>query len=260
MQKPKESKHLEDNNQKRKSSKSIVSNNAMVISQKANSHISDILHSKMLIDIQKPNILEMKFYLERENEVLIQHYGPEIYDFSKDLENVTIPADYLKRHKIDPCTRAKMIDWMIEVLYAYCSDPPTFYLAVHIFDQFIYKSKATLSNNDVHLMGIVSLYIASKMEDVVPLRMSHVKTKIGHNKFSESQIKNREKSMLETINFDIITSSTYDFIKTFIFDFCHNNKEFINKLNLHWVIDMFDTTAIYLSKLIAHSEEFTQYK
>jgi hypothetical protein len=200
------------------------------------------------------------FYIERENEVLIHNYGPDLYEYSKELETLPFSTDILKRHKIDTNTRTKMVDWMIEVLYAYNSDQPTMFLAVHIMDLFLTKSKTLLSNNDIHLIGIVSLYIASKMEDIIPLRMSHVKVKIGHNKFSEKELKRMERLILETINFDIITTSTFDFVKTFIFDFCHNNREYINSFNMHKVIDSLDSTAIYLSKLISHSDEFCQYK
>jgi hypothetical protein len=200
------------------------------------------------------------FYLERENEVLIRNYGPDVYEYSKDLEELPLTPDILKRHKIDPSTRTKMVDWMIEVLYAYNSDSPTMFLAIHIMDVFLAKSRTLFSNNDIHLLGIVCLYIASKMEDIIPLRMSNVKTKIGHNKFSEKEIKRMERLILETINFDIITTSTYDFVKTFIFDFCHNNREYINNLNIQKILDSLDSTAVYLSKLMAHSDEFCQFK
>jgi hypothetical protein len=260
MQKAKESKHLEDKNQKIKSSKSTISSQMIISQNKLNKKL-EASDNQMKVDIVKPLITSMSYYLDRENKILIQHYGPDLYDYSRELENIHFSFDYLKKHKIDSNTRTKMVDWIIEVLYAYNSDPQTFFLAIHIMDLYLLKSKVTLTNNDIHLVGIVSLYIASKMEDIIPLRMPHVKQKIGHNKFSEKEIKRQERLILETIGFDsIITTSTYDFIKTFIFDFCHNNREYINKLNINWIIDIFDTTAIYLAKLMAHSDEFTHYR
>jgi hypothetical protein len=257
MQKPKESKFLEDKKDKRKTISTI--SNVMVVSQKTEKKTIFITDS-IVMDVDKPLVTNMTFYLERENKVLIQHYGPDLYDYSRELENPRIPFDYLKRHKLEPQTRTKMVDWIMEVLYAYGCDHPTFFLTVHIMDLFLAKTKTPVSNLDIHLIGIVALFIASKMEDLIPLRMEHVTEKVSHNKFNQKQIKTQEKLMLETIKFDIMTTSTYDFIKTFIFDFCHNNKEFINMLNLHWIIDLFDTTAVYLAKLMAHTEELTQYK
>ena len=197
-------------------------------------------------------------YVHRENQMLIHNYGPELYECSKDMElKAAIGPKFLSKHKLDPCVRTKMVDWMIEVLYAYNSDAPTFFLAVHLLDFYIARCKSAVNNNDVHLIGVTCLYLASKMEDIIPLRMSHVKSKIGHNKFTEKEIKKCEKSVLETIDFDIITTSTYDFVKTFIFDFCHNNRDSIKTLNMKRHIDSFDSICIFLSKMMCHSEEFS---
>jgi hypothetical protein len=200
-----------------------------------------------------------KFYIKREDQVLIHNYGPELYEFSKDLEEEGISSEYMKRHKFDASVRTKMVDWMIEVLYAYNSDPPTLFLAVEIMDNFISHSKNILTNQDIHLTGICCIYIASKMEDIIPLRMSHVKTKIGHNKFSEKEIKKREKLILETVNFNVITTSTYEFIKTFIYDFNHNNREFIKSLNMSHHVDTYENICVFLSKMMCHTEEFTPF-
>jgi len=200
------------------------------------------------------------YYIERENQLLINKYGPELYNYSKELENEAVFPNFLQRHKIDPTIRTKMIDWMIEVLYAYHSDPPTLFLAIHLLDMYIAKSEVVLTNNDVHLTGIVCLYIASKMEDLVPLRMSHVKAKIGHNKFSEKKIREKEKLILNTINFQMITTSTYEFVKTFFYDFYHNNQEFIKRFNMYKHIECFENICLFLSKLMSHSEEFSNYK
>jgi len=207
------------------------------------------------LDHKSPN-----FYLERENMQLIHNYGPELYDYSKDLENSVPQPNFMAKHKIESNIRTKMIDWMLEVLYAYNSDSPTIFLAVHLMDTYFAKSKVILTNNDVHLTGMTCLYIASKMEDIIPLRMSHVKSKIGHNKFSEKDIRKKEKTILETINFDIISTSTFDFIKTFIFDFCHNNKDYINTLNMQHHIEAFDNICVFLSKMMFHHEEFSTFK
>ena len=197
-------------------------------------------------------------YIHRENQMLIHHYGPDLYECSMELEKSSIiGVKFLSKHVIDPCVRTKMVDWMIEVLYAYNSDPPTFFLAVHLMDLYIWRTKNPINNNDIHLIGVTCLYLASKMEDIIPLRMSHVKTKISHNKFSEKEIKKCEKNILESIDFEIITTSTYDFIKTFIFDFCHNNRHSIKTLNMSRQVESFERICVFLAKMMCHSDEFS---
>jgi hypothetical protein len=212
------------------------------------------------LNLKNKQEIYQKKHQEKLNEILISNYGTEIYDFCTDLENRNYFPRPLENHKIDPDIRTKMVDWMLEVLSAYNSEIFTFNLSVQIMDMYVSKCKSVLSNNDVHLIGIVSMFIASKMEDICPIRMSHVRTKIAHGKFSEKDIRKKEKMVLEALNFDIITTSTSDFIKTFLYDFIHNNRPQIEKLEMWHHIDAFENVTIFLSKLIQHSVNFNQYK
>lgn len=199
-------------------------------------------------------------YSKKENKNILCRYGPELYYFAKDLEVLNCESDFFSKHKIDKQTRIKMVDWIIEVLNAYHSEAITFFLTMHLFDYYLSKTKLCITNQDVHLLGLTCMFIASKMEDILPLRMSLIKNKIAHGKFSSKEIKAKEKEILETIEFDVIISSHYEFIKTFVFDFCHNNAQRIQDLKLEKHIDAFDNAAIYLSKLMFHDEEFSSHK
>ena len=53
------------------------------------------------------------------------NYGLEIDDYQRDLENELAfnTAQSLGRHKVTPNLRARMVDWMIEVLTNFkCDD------------------------------------------------------------------------------------------------------------------------------------------
>jgi hypothetical protein len=198
--------------------------------------------------------------LKIEEDVLLSIYGQDIFEYNKNLEEDIVKPGFINRHKFDATIRTKMVDWMIEVLYTFNSDPPTFFLAVEILDSFLSKSRLNLSGKDLHLTGICCIYIASKMEDLIPIRMSHIKKSIGHDTFSVKQIKKKEKLILETIDFNIITTSTYEFIKNYIFDLCHNNKELIESLKISEKLDNFSSICFFLSKLMCHCEEFSHFK
>jgi hypothetical protein len=199
-------------------------------------------------------------YSKKENKNLLGRYGPELFYFAKDLEVLNCDNNFFENHKIERQTRIKMVDWIIEVLSAYHSEPITFFLTMHLFDYYLSKTKQCVTNQDVHLLGLTCMFIASKMEDILPLRMSLIKNKIAHGKFVSKEIKAKEKEILETVEFDVIICSPYEFIKTFVFDFCHNNEARIKALNLEKHIDAFDNAAIYLAKLMFHDEEFSSHK
>ncbi len=89
-------------------------------------------------------------------------------------EKVSQSRNPLQNHNIDTELRAKMIDWMIEVLSSFGMTQGTWFLAVAIFDKYCKDTDHMLGTEDVHLMGIVSMFLASKYEDIYPLFLEQV--------------------------------------------------------------------------------------
>ncbi len=126
----------------------------------------------------------MNDYLDKENVILIRNYGIELYNYMRTNENINIPKDFMEKHKINTEIRTKMVDWMIEVLNVYKCEHETFFLSVFIMDSYIFKSEKIITTDDVHILGLTSMFIASKFEDVIPIRMSSLVSKIGHDIFT----------------------------------------------------------------------------
>eukprot|EP00349_Pseudokeronopsis_sp_Brazil_P001364 CAMPEP_0202960012 /NCGR_PEP_ID=MMETSP1396-20130829/4197_1 /ASSEMBLY_ACC=CAM_ASM_000872 /TAXON_ID= /ORGANISM="Pseudokeronopsis sp., Strain Brazil" /LENGTH=90 /DNA_ID=CAMNT_0049678963 /DNA_START=451 /DNA_END=723 /DNA_ORIENTATION=- len=70
-------------------------------------------------------------------------------------------------------------------------------------DRHFKNAPRALESADLHLIGIVSMFIASKYEDVVPLLMKTIINKIGHNKFSVEQIQTKEIEILKSLSFKV---------------------------------------------------------
>lgn len=97
---------------------------------------------------------------------------------------------FLERHdQITSKLRARMIDWYVEIVYTFNWHPNTFYMAVKIFDLFFAKTSKVLTLRDLHLLGVTSIYIASKIEDAVPFTLKAVYNKIGHQSLPKESIK-----------------------------------------------------------------------
>ena len=80
--------------------------------------------------------------------------------------------------------RTKMADWMIEVTTSFKCCPKTYFLAMNIFDNYLIASRQygnVLTNKEVHSIGVISMYLSSKFEDVFPLHSKIVAEKIAHN-------------------------------------------------------------------------------
>ena len=121
-------------------------------------------------------------------EYMVKSLGPELYMTTMHLDDIQRDCYFLKRHNISSNSRTKMVGWMMEVFASYSSEPLSFFLAVEIMDNYLQKTKKKQNEKDLHLIGLVSMYLASKMEDIIPLHMKKKKKKIGHEKFTEEQI------------------------------------------------------------------------
>ncbi len=126
-------------------------------------------------------------------------------------------------------------------------------------DNYLQKSKKVFSENELHLIGMVSIYMASKMEDIIPLHMVHIKSKIGHDKFTQQEIIMMEREILKVLDWDILLITTYDTIKTFLSDFYVNNKDMINNLKMNIICYDLEIISIFLSKLISLHDAFFKY-
>lgn len=75
-----------------------------------------------------------------------------------------------------------MVDWMIEVLTNFRCDDQTFFLAVSLEDRFFKYCQEHKEIADLHIIGVTCMFIASKFEDIYPLKMKTVFEKIAHKK------------------------------------------------------------------------------
>ena len=192
-------------------------------------------------------------------QYMVKELGPELYMSTMELDSIERNYLFLKRHNISSNSRTKMVGWMMEVFASYSSEPLSFFLAVEIMDNYLQKAKKKHNEKDLHLIGIVSMYMSSKMEDIIPLHMVHIKQKIGHDKFSLNQILSMEREILNILNWDIVFITTYDVVKIFLSDFYVNNKDMINNLKMRNICYDLEVISIFLCKLLCLHEAFFKY-
>ena len=92
-----------------------------------------------------------------------------------------------------------MTDWMVEVCTSFKCTPRTYFLAIQIFDNYLIQVKKTgksLINKDIHGVGVTSMYLASKYEDIYPLHSKIVSQKIAHGAISAKDILKKEAEFL----------------------------------------------------------------
>ena len=125
--------------------------------------------------------------------------------------------DFLLHHKVTERMRTRMIDWMIEVLTNYKCDDNTLFLAVNTMDRYFKGlNENSVQPADLHLIGVAAMFMASKYEDIYPLRLKIVHEKIAHKKLSCLEIKEKETDISVGLGFILGKPTQWDFINFFI--------------------------------------------
>lgn len=151
-------------------------------------------------------------------------YGKEIFEELFSTEEVN--SNFLDRHEITERMRTRMIDWMIEVLSNYKCEENVFFLSVNIMDRYFKSVEVPLKPDHLHIVGICSMFLASKFYDIYPMKLKLIVEKVGHNKFSPEEIKQTEENIIKSLNYEMLSPTSFDFMNAYfeeIFFFIENN-------------------------------------
>lgn len=172
--------------------------------------------------------------------------------------------DFLINHKVTERMRTRMVDWMIEVLTNYKCDDNTFFIAINTMDRFF---KAYFQNSlqpaELHLIGVTSMFMASKYEDIYPLRLKIVHEKIAHKKLSCAEIKGKESEISNNLGFILSKPTQWDFINHFIEEIFYtqiNNFQVNDKtLNEHYGSAMGSANNTLMQKFSEYEVEIFKH-
>lgn len=158
--------------------------------------------------------------------------------------------------------RSLLVDWVIACheKMELCDD--TLHFAIFLIDRFL--DGRSISTAKLQLVGVTSLFIASKFEEVICPDISSFII-LEDNSFSESEIKRAEKYLLYTLNYDIKYVSPLYFLRRvskannyesksrkmakYFLELMSLEKEFYN-----FKKGIISTTAMYLARKICETD------
>jgi len=103
-----------------------------------------------------------------------------------------------------------MLDWMIEVTSSYKFAPKTYFASVQLMDRYFKAEEQRLPITRLHIVGVVAMLIATKMDEVYPLKIKTVYDKIVHKKIEKKDLIQMEAKMIEKLGFKLNIWSFYD--------------------------------------------------
>ena len=222
-----------------------------------NKKVSSLNLENLLININfnSKNKIENDEYRAMFSKYVRDDYSNSI--IKSLLEDEQINENYLENHKITERMRTRMVDWMIEVLSNYHCDESTYFESINLMDRYFKEceiKKQILLPGELHLIGVTSMFIASKYQDIYPLRLKIVQDKIAHNKLTCQEIKKKEDEIMRYLNYNIGLPTMWDFITIFmeeIFFINCNHHQIKNKILLeNYYQDKLSEDDVKLGSLI----------
>lgn len=155
----------------------------------------------------------MKEEEETLHSKITKEYGRKIIDNLKK-KQIKLNGNF-ENNEIKSSHRKQMVVWMEEVLTIFKCPAETFFMSVQILDRYLENSKTSLKLSDLHEIGITSMFIASKYQEVEPLTLDLMIHKVAHGKITEKAIKSREINIACTLKFKFGSPTVLDFLESY---------------------------------------------
>ena len=114
--------------------------------------------------------------------------------------------------EIRESNRSKLIDLLVNWHYNFRLLPESLFLTVNIIDR--YFSGNQIKKNEVQLVGVAAMLIATKYEEIYPPQLKDF-VYMTENYYSSDQILDMEKKILVHLGFDVQLTSSYRFLERF---------------------------------------------
>ncbi|KAL7606439.1 hypothetical protein Lser_V15G19030 [Lactuca serriola] len=148
---------------------------------------------------------------------MCEPYVSDIYEY---LHNMEIEAkrrptpEYIEKVQKDVSVnmRAILVDWLVEVAEEYKLLSDTLYLTISYIDKFL--STTTLNRQRLQLLGVSSMLIAAKYEEITPPHTEDF-CYITDNTYTKQEVVKMEADVLKALNFEMGNPTVKSFLRRF---------------------------------------------
>ncbi|OMO68616.1 hypothetical protein CCACVL1_19885 [Corchorus capsularis] len=185
------------------------------------------------------------------NELAVVEYVDDLYKFYKSTENDARVQDYFcSQQHITIGMRKILVDWLIQAHNSFQLMPETLYLTINILDRYL--SRKAVSRDKLQLVGLGSLLIACKYEEIWPPQVADL-VSISDYAFVEKQILAMEKAILENLEWYLTVPTPYVFLIRYIKASVSLSSDLENMVFFlaELGIEHFDTVVLYSPSVLA---------
>ncbi|OMO79343.1 hypothetical protein CCACVL1_13735, partial [Corchorus capsularis] len=185
------------------------------------------------------------------DELAVVEYVDDLYKFYKSTENDARVQDYFcSQQHITIGMRKVLVDWLIQAHNSFQLMPETLYLTINILDRYL--SRKAVSRDKLQLVGLGSLLIACKYEEIWPPQVRDL-VSISDYAFIEKQILAIEKAILEKLEWYLTVPTPYVFLIRYIKASVSLSSDLENMVFFlaELGIAHFDTVVLYSPSMLA---------
>lgn len=156
-------------------------------------------------------------FSEEEDPQMCGQYATDIYEYLHEMEvnpkKRPLP-DYIERVQKDVSVnmRGILVDWLVEVAEEYKLVSDTLYLCISYIDRYL--SLNALNRQKLQLLGVSSMLIASKYEEINPPNVEDF-CYITDNTYTKEEVVKMEADILKALKFELGSPTTKTFLRRF---------------------------------------------
>ncbi len=166
--------------------------------------------------------------LQNKNIQIPSEYLNDIYKnlLIEEKEGMKPKAEYnymKNQNEINEQMRSILIDWILDVHFKFGFTDETLFMTINIIDRYLTIEKIT--RNKLQLLGITSLMIACKHEEI-DLPKANDFIYITDNAYNRKEVFIMENEILKKLNFSLCHPSPIKFYELITYSFKFNKKKF----------------------------------
>ncbi|PWA56303.1 Cyclin A/B/D/E [Artemisia annua] len=187
-----------------------LSNNNVAVVQKTTKGVSK--------KVVKKDVSIQKIDDELVDPQMCETYVEDICDYLRNMEMEVKRrplADYIEKVQKDVTVnmRGVLIDWLVEVSEEYSLLPESLYLTISYIDRYL--SLNLLNRQRLQLLGVSSMLIASKYEEITPPHTEDF-CDITDNTYTKQEVVKMEAEVLKTLKFEMGNPTVKTFLGGYI--------------------------------------------
>lgn len=142
-------------------------------------------------------------------------YVQDMYQHFRGKEEITSvrPLYMENQTHINERMRSILVDWLVEVHLKFKLVPETLYLTINLIDRYLERQE--VSRPRLQLVGVTSLLIASKYEEIYPPELRDL-VYICDRAYTRTEIIDMEEKILKTLEYNITIPSAHAFLVRFL--------------------------------------------